>query len=102
MKNVLSEQLKPIALTWNHFTENRLEPPSVFQFLSGQCNRVYVRFERVPIDEVMSEIDNLNVGGRLTEASGMMKWLHSRFVLKDELFESFYKKPEGMYSKLHA
>ena len=50
----------------------------------------------------MSEIDNLNVGGRLTEASGMMKWLHSRFVLKDELFESFYKKPEGMYSKLHA
>ena len=55
-----------------------------------------MRFTRIPIDKVMSEIDNSNVGGRLTEASGMMRLLHGRFALKDELFESFYRKPEGM------
>ena len=67
----------------------RAEPPTVWDFLCGDCKRIYVSYQRIPIDEVLSSIDKYQKQS-VNGVTGSMKWLHERFEIKDELFHTFY------------
>ena len=63
-------------------------------FLSGNCKRVYISYKRIPIQDVFSSIKQYQEEC-VSEASGSMRWLHDRFAIKDDLFDSFYKDNQG-------
>ena len=62
----------------------------MLDFLRGRCKRVYVSYKRLPIDDVISSINQYKEQC-VDDVSGSMRWLHERFVLKDELFHTFYE-----------
>jgi len=72
----------------------RPKAPNLWQFLAGRCERVYVHFDRIPIDEVLRSISIYDAVGD-GPTSGSMKWLHHRFELKDQMLEKFYFGESG-------
>nr|XP_002131887.1 1-acyl-sn-glycerol-3-phosphate acyltransferase epsilon [Ciona intestinalis] len=72
--------------------DKRLVAPTTWQFITGKCRRVYIRFERFPIDDVVNSITSLKSDN--PDTSGCMLWLHERFSSKDKLLKDFYENDE--------
>ncbi|XP_076804152.1 1-acyl-sn-glycerol-3-phosphate acyltransferase epsilon-like [Clavelina lepadiformis] len=69
----------------------RPQPPSALQFLAGQCKRVYIHFERIPVDDALHKINTIKETDRATAS---MKWLHGRFEIKENILRDFYNLDE--------
>nr|CAB3220649.1 1-acyl-sn-glycerol-3-phosphate acyltransferase epsilon [Phallusia mammillata] len=70
----------------------RPQSPHALQFLFGRCKKVYIKFERIPIKDVLSQISACGDDVADDQASAPMKWLHNRFAIKDKLLEEFFSK----------
>ena len=95
MARLDASRLWNVTSTISMFTAGtRPKAPNLWQFLAGRCERVYVHFDRIPIDEVLRSISIYDAVGD-GPTSGSMKWLHHRFELKDQMLEKFYFGESG-------
>lgn len=74
------------------FTGYRPQAPHAVKFLLGHCKKVYIKFDRIPIQDVLNQISACDDGTTTDQASASMKWLHGRFGIKDQILEKFFSK----------